>query len=150
MTIVGQRPPDALRRAPKRRLSPYWRHFFQMLAAMMVGMMAAGATFLSIVGAKTWDEITTQYPTQALVAMAIGMTLPMAAWMAYRGMARRDTIEMSALMLVSVLPFLCLVWFGVTKSAQCGGYCLLTIVGMLALMRFRQDVYGGHASGPVA
>ena len=68
----------------KGHISPFWRHFLQMLAAMAVGMIATCAIFLTIVGLKTWDEVTSQYPTQALLAMAVGMTLPMVAWMRYR------------------------------------------------------------------
>jgi hypothetical protein len=124
--------------------SLFWRHFFQMLGAMAVGMIVTGAIFLSVVGLKTWDEVTLEYPTQSLLAMAVGMTVPMAGWMAYRGMGRRNTYEMSAVMLVAVAPFLCLVWFGVTKSGQCGWYCLLTVVAMLALMRYRRAAYSLH------
>jgi len=40
-----------------------------------------------------------------------------------------------------VLPFLCLVWFDLTKSAWCGAYCAATIVAMLALMRYRRSTY---------
>jgi cytochrome bd-type quinol oxidase subunit 2 len=125
----------------KRRLSPFWRHFLEMLAAMAVGMVATGAIFLSIVGLKTWDQVTIQYPTQALLAMAAGMSIPMAAWMLLRGMGRRNAYEMTAAMILPVIPFLCLVWFGITKSAQCGGYCAATIVAMLVLMRYRRSTY---------
>ena len=125
----------------KRHLSPFWRHFLQMLAAMVAGMIAAGAIFLTIVGAKTWDEVTTQYPTQALLAMAAGMTVPMVAWMMYRGMGWKNSYEMAAVMIVPVIPFLCLVWFDVTKSAQCGGYCLISIAAMLGLMLYRRSEY---------
>jgi hypothetical protein len=133
-------------KSPGRRLhlSPFWRHFWQMLASMAAGMIVTGAIFLSVVGLKTWDEVTTQYPTQSLVAMAVGMTVPMAAWMLYRGMGWRNTAEMSALMLLAVVPFLCLVWFDVTKGAQCGGYCLLTVIAMLGLMRYRHAEYESH------
>jgi NhaP-type Na+/H+ or K+/H+ antiporter len=112
-----------------------------MMAAMAVGMIATGAVFLLVVGLKTWDEVTLEYPTQSMVAMAVGMTLPMAAWMLYRGMGTRNTVEMSALMVLLAVPFLCLVWFGVTASAQCGGYCLAMIAGMLLLMRARRSEY---------
>jgi len=104
-------------------------------------MGVAGAIFLSGVGLKSWDQVTTVYPTQALLAMAVGMTAPMVAWMQYRGMGRRNSYEMAAAMVLPVIPFLCLVWFNVTKSAQCGAYCALTIVAMLALMRYRQSEY---------
>lgn len=125
----------------RRHLSPFWRHFVQMLAAMVVGMIAAGAIFVSIVGAKTWDEVTTQYPTQALLAMAVGMTGPMVAWMVYRGMGWKNSYEMAAVMVLPVIPFLCLVWLGVTNSAQCGAYCLVTVAAMLGLMRYRRTEY---------
>jgi cytochrome bd-type quinol oxidase subunit 2 len=124
-----------------RHVSPFWRHFLQMLTAMVVGMIATGAIFVAVVGVKTWDEVTLQYPTQALLAMAAGMTVPMVAWMGHRGMGRRNSYEMAAAMILPVIPFLCLVWFGVTKSAQCGAYCLVTVAVMLALMHHRYDEY---------
>jgi cytochrome bd-type quinol oxidase subunit 2 len=136
--LVDHGPADARH---KRRSSHFWRHYLQMAAVMVAGMVATGAIFLSIVGLKTWDEVTSQYPTQALVAMAAGMSIPMVAWMLYRGMGRRNSFEMAVAMLFPVIPFLCLVWFGVTKSAQCGGYCALTFVTMYGLMRYRRSEY---------
>jgi hypothetical protein len=35
-----------------------------MLAVMMVGMIASAAVLLTIVGLKTWEEVTTQYGTR--------------------------------------------------------------------------------------
>lgn len=133
----------SLARGPQfvEHVSPFWRHFLEMLAAMVVGMLVTGAIFLSIVGLKTWDEVTLQYPTQALLAMAAGMTIPMMAWMLFRGMGRRNTYEMAAAMILPVVPFLCLVWFDVTQSAWCGAYCATTIVAMLVLMSYRRSSY---------
>jgi cytochrome bd-type quinol oxidase subunit 2 len=131
-----------------RWLSPFWRHFAQMFAAMVVGMIATGAIFLSVVGAKTWDEVTTEYPNQALLAMAAGMSIPMAAWMVYRDMGRRHSLEMAAAMVLPVVPFLCLVWFNVTASAQCGPYCIATIATMLGVMFYRRDRYSSADRSP--
>jgi hypothetical protein len=127
--------------ARKHGLTPFWLHFLQMLGVMMIGMIVSGAILLTVVGLKTWDEVTTQYGTQALIAMAVGMTVPMAAWMLYRGMGWKNTYEMAAVMAIPVIPFLCLVWFDVTKSAQCGPYCAVSIVAMLALMFYRRSEY---------
>ena len=135
-------PPQKIK---KPRVSPFWRHFLEMLAAMMVGMIATGAIFVSAVGLKTWDQVTIQYPTQALLAMAAGMTIPMVAWMVYRRMRWQLSLEMAAMMLVPVLPFLCLVWFDVTSSARCGWYCLVSIGSMLALMSYRRTRYSASA-----
>jgi hypothetical protein len=81
-------------------------------------------------GLKSWDEVTSVYPTQALLSMAVGMTAPMVAWMLHRGMGWRNSYEIALAMVVPVIPFLCLVWFGVTESAQCGACCLVTVVAI--------------------
>jgi hypothetical protein len=107
---------------------------------MVVGMVASAAIFLTIVG-MTWDEATLRHPFAALLVIAAGMSVPMAAWMVYRGMGWRNSSEMAAAMVVPVIPFLCLVWFNVTKSAQCGGYCLIAIAAMLGLMLYRRRAY---------
>jgi hypothetical protein len=133
--------------AREHHLSPFWRHFLQMLAVMMVGMIVGAAILVTVVGAKTWDEVTTQYGTQALLVMAVGMTGPMTAWMLYRGMGRRNAYEMAAVMVLPVVPFLCLYWFDVTTSAQCGPYCAATVAAMLALMFYRRGEYSASMQG---
>ncbi|TMK90768.1 MAG: hypothetical protein E6G37_12940 [Actinobacteria bacterium] len=93
-----------------RHLSHFWRHFLEMLAIMVAGMIATAAVFLSVVGLKTWN-------------------------------GRRNSYEMALAMVLPVIPFLCLVWFDVTKSAQCGAYCVLTVAAMLVLMLYRRSEY---------
>jgi cytochrome bd-type quinol oxidase subunit 2 len=131
-----------------RRVSPFWRHYMQMAAVMALGMFATGAILLVASGAETWEQVTTRYPNQALLGMAAGMTLPMVAWMLLRGMGRRNSYEMAAAMILPVIPFLCLVQFGITKDAQCGGYCAVTFVAMYALMRYRRSAYRGPTGAP--
>jgi hypothetical protein len=138
-------PAETMRSGQVRRVSPFWRHFLEMVGAMAVGMLITGTIFVLIVGAKTWDEVTSQYPTQSLLAMAAGMTIPMVAWMLYRGMGRRSSYEMAAAMILPVIPFLCLVWFNITQSAECGAYCGVMVVAMLALMRYRRSEYSTHS-----
>jgi hypothetical protein len=41
---------------------------------------------------------------------------------------------MAMTMVIPVIPFLCLVWFGVTQGALCSAYCASAVVAMLALM----------------
>ena len=124
----------------EQRLSPFWRHFGQMLAVMMAGMVGSAAVFLTVVQ-KDWEEATASYPVTSLLVIAAGMSVPMGAWMLYRGMGWRNTYEMAAAMVLPVVPFVLLVWFDVTKSAQCGAYCLVSIAAMLALMSHRRDEY---------
>jgi hypothetical protein len=141
---LGEAASTAQTIAPEVRHKPhiwlFWRHFLEMFAVMVVGMIAAVAIFLTIVQV-TWGEALVQNPVQSLLVVAAGMTVPMAAWMRLRGHGWRSSAEMAAAMLLPVIPFLCLVWFNVTKSAQCGGYCIATIAAMLALMFYRRSEY---------
>ena len=127
-------------------LSPFWRHFWQMFAVMVAGMVAAAAIFLTIVGVH-WNEATVQHPVVSLLVIATGMSVPMMVWMLYRKMGWRNSLEMAAAMVVPVLPFLCLVWFNVTKTAQCAPYCLISLAAMVGLMTYRRSEYSmemGH------
>jgi hypothetical protein len=133
----GGMPPDEAH----QDTSHFWRHYLEMLGIMVAGMIVTGVIFLAVVGLKTWDEITFVYPTQALLAMAFGMTVPMLGWMLYRGMGWKNSYEMALAMVLPMVPFLCLVWFNVTESAQCAAYCAVTVFAMLALMRYRRSEY---------
>lgn len=124
----------------KRHLSHFWRHFLEMLAVMLAGMITSGAILVTIVR-MNWNETTLRYPVQSLLIMAAGMTVPMVVWMRHRGHGWRSSAEMAAAMVVPVIPFLCLVWFNVSKSALCGVYCALTVPAMLALMLYRRREY---------
>src|SRR2546421_6762110 len=65
--------------------SHFWPHFWEMFAVMVVGMVASVAIFLTIVG-MDWDQATLRHPITLLLVVAAGMSVPMAAWMLYRGM----------------------------------------------------------------
>lgn len=118
----------------------FWRHFAEMLVAMVLGMFAGLAVFLAVVG-MTFEEALVRHPSLILFVMAASMTVPMVGWMRYRGHGWRACLEMAAAMIVPVIPFVLLVWFGVTKSALCGAYCALTVPAMLALMLYRRAEY---------
>jgi len=111
-----------------------------MLAVMLAGMITSGAILVTIVR-MNWNETTLRYPVQSLLIMAARMTVPMVVWMRHRDHGWRSSAEMAAAMVVPVIPFLCLVWFNVTKSALCGVYCALTVPAMLSLMLYRRREY---------
>lgn len=142
---AARHPANVSSRQGARHLSPFWRHFVQMLGVMVAGMLTAGFIIMRVGGSPSWDAATIAYPTQCLVGMAVGMTIPMVTWMLYRGMGWRNSLEMAAVMVLPVIPFLCLVWFNITKSAQCGAYCAISAGAMLALMRYRKEAYSTHS-----
>jgi cytochrome bd-type quinol oxidase subunit 2 len=147
---------DVQAREPTRGLatsSPHhpWRHFarhfLEMAAVMVGGMLAAGFVFmvvlnLAIDGEITWEQALVDYPAQALLVVAVGMSVPMIPWMRHRGHSRRSAYEMAAVMAVPAIPFVCLALFDVVKGAQCSLYCLIGFVAMPALMIYRRSEYG--------
>jgi hypothetical protein len=78
------------------------RHYLEMLAAMFLGMAVLGLPALMALGAAgvSSAELRADAPALLLLGMGITMTVPMAAWMRYRGHGWRVSNEMAASMLV--------------------------------------------------
>jgi hypothetical protein len=101
----------------RRRLAPafiFARHYAEMVAAMLLGMLVLGAGFtiaLSPLGVDvaTWNS---DAPALALLGMGFTMTAPMVAWMRHRGHGFAAGAEMSAAMIVPTLAAVLLLWSG--------------------------------------
>jgi len=123
------------------------RHLLEMVAAMLLGMAA-----LSL--AEGWfgeppgsGNLLVEYGL-----MGASMSLPMVAWMRYRGHSWSEGGEMVAAMLVPMFALVLPVELG---AAGLAGHSLMMlshaamIGGMLALMIYRRDRYahGEHGHG---
>jgi hypothetical protein len=126
------------------------RHYAEMVAAMFLGMFTLGMPadwLLRALGVSASGHHT----TKMLATMAVTMTVPMVAWMRYRGHAWRPTLEMAASMLLPTLAVLVLLWTGVATSV--GVLMVIEHVAMLTCMLLamlgRLDEYAGagHAHG---
>jgi len=122
------------------------RHYVEMAAVMGIGMFASAFVFMIILNLAvendvTWEEALLDHPAQALLAVAIGMSLPMIPWMRHRGHSRKSAYEMAAVMGILAIPFFCLALFDVVKGAQCGLYCAIGFAAMLGLMLYRRSEY---------
>lgn len=124
------------------RISPFWLHFLEMFAAMMIGMMAGRVVFLAVTGLSSTTQAGRLYPWQSVLSMALSMTVPMAAWMLFRGHGRRNSGEMAAAMLVPAIPFVILCSLHVLAGGTANGvYMVLSTLAMVGLMFYRRDVY---------
>lgn len=145
--IVGRQPP------PRRhRWRHFVRHYLEMAAIMGSGMFASAFIFMialnfAVEGDITWEEALVDYPAHALLAVAIGMSLPMIPWMLHRGHTPRSAYEMAIVMGVPAVPFICLALLDVVKGAQCGLYCIIGFVAMLGLMLYRRAEYASNSTG---
>ena len=111
-TIYSGDQPAALvdfRRRFKRvmasRARHFTQHFFEMCVSMCLGQGAILALIIGKVGFVGFFKLLSQYPWSMGAILALSMVVPMAAWMLFRGMGRRHTIDMSiASFLGAMLP----------------------------------------------
>ena len=132
------------------------RHYVEMVVAMVAGMVVLGLPIeaaLRAVGSST-DELHTSAPAVVLAGMCVTMTVPMVAWMRYRGHDWRPCHEMAASMIVPTLAVIGLLWTGLVVDF--GDLMTLEHVAMfpsmLLVMLLRYDEYAchhGHSRGSV-
>ncbi len=123
----------------------FLRHFFEMVAVMMLGMCVLGAAFGAFHQlafgsgfAAAWRD----HVGLAAFAMAFNMTVPMVLWMRYRGHSWERGGEMALAMNVPLLPALVLYAFdAIPARGVLGMQMMLMIPAMLAAMLYRKEEY---------
>jgi hypothetical protein len=139
--------PTSLRSTSNRR---FWGHYTEMVAVMFIGMFALSMPVDALFGALGMST-SDQHPATMLFSMGITMTVPMVAWMRYRGHAWQPNIEMAASMIVPTLGAMALAATGLVTAL--GPLMVIEHVAMLSsmllVMLARRDEYsgGGHAHG---
>ncbi len=135
----------------------FTRHYLEMLAAMVVGMVALGIPaegLLQLAGSST-SALKTDAPAVVFLGMALTMTVPMVALMRYRGHSWRPCWEMAASMILPTFGVIGAMATGV--SDDFGALMMIEHVvmlpAMLLAMLLRYDEYAGchhghaHAAG---
>jgi hypothetical protein len=115
------------------------RHYLEMLIAMFVGM----GVLAGVPAAAGFEVDAVEL---ALLWMAFTMSVPMVAWMRYRGHGWAPSWEMVASMFVPSFAAIALLWMGVAEER--GTLMAIQHVGMLpamlVAMLLRRDEYSGH------
>jgi hypothetical protein len=117
------------------------RHYAEMVVVMFLGMFTLMAPTGLVLGAigTSWSRLS---PAMNVFMMALTMTVPMAAWMRYRGHAWRANLEMAASMLIPTFVVMTLLWAG----ASTGGALVVPehvamLICMLVAMLLRPNEY---------
>jgi hypothetical protein len=127
------------------------RHYLEMLLAMGVGMVVFGGLESAALGAfgSSTARVEDSAPALVLIAMGINMTVPMVAWMRFRGHGWAPSAEMAASMMVpsvAVVPFLAVAGLGTLMAVQHA----VMLPAMLAVMLMRRDEYSHPHAAHVA
>jgi hypothetical protein len=149
----GVRPPQTraggqpLRSAARRGSRRFLRHYLEMVAAMLVGMVVLAAALRGVL-ALAGLPYPTRYPELAAMEMAFTMSVGMVAWMRYRGHGWASTLEMTGAMLAPVILLVPLLWLGVlTGDSLLVLEHLVMFPLMFAVMLRRRAEYEGTSHG---
>ena len=127
------------------------RHYLEMVAAMLLGMVALGVPALLALGTfgVSRSELYDDAPTLALLGMAVAMTVPMVAWMRHRGHGWAPCADMTAAMFLPTLAVLVPLWAGLTDDVHALMMVEHIAMGpaMLVAMLLRRDEYTGAHDG---
>ncbi len=136
----------------RRRLVSSWRfarHLLEMVLAMMAGMAVLGVALATLGEPPGYANLFVQYGL-----MGVSMSVPMVAWMRYRGHSWSDGGEMAAAMLLPMFALVVPVELGVSRyvpGLSEDSLMMLSHVamigGMVALMAYRFDRYAHGAHG---
>lgn len=131
-------------RAKPSWIRPFLRHYVEMVVVMVVGMAAFGALESWLLPGIADSALLQRADIETLV-MATNMTVPMAAWMRFRGHAWPPILEMSAAM---YLPFVVLfvpLWTGLISGStlMAAGHVLM-FFAMAVAMLWRRAEYTSH------
>jgi hypothetical protein len=125
-------------------MKTFIRHYIEMVVAMLLGMFVLGWALRA--GGTTMMDWYDEATELAVLGMAVAMTVPMVAWMRYRGHGWTPAWEMSGSMFVPALAGLAFFWAGAIQDG--GALMMLEHVAMfpamLAVMLFRRAEYSGH------
>ena len=125
----------------------FLRHYLEMVAAMLVGMVVLGAAVRGIV-ALVGLQYPTQYPELVALEMAFTMSAGMVVWMRHRGHGWASTLEMTGTMFAPAVALFPLLWLGVIAGNDLLALEHLAMFPLMFLVMLRRRAeYGGAAHG---
>jgi hypothetical protein len=120
-------------------------HYFEMCIPMCIGFAVGDLVYFWAAGLLGYSEPFSQLPGLSVLVVTLSMTVPMTAWMLYRGMSRKAIWEMSVT--IPILAFI-LLMFGWLGLVPMGDLALvehgLMMPAMLLPMLLRPGLYAGQ------
>lgn len=123
-------------------------HLAEMCIAMCVGAIALSVVVFEGASLIGFKDLVNTHPLLSAFILAINLSVPMVAWMRFRGMDWRSTLEMSGATMAVGILLIALAWFGIIARASAFEWLRsLACPIMLAVMLLRFNLYSGRAGG---
>jgi hypothetical protein len=127
-------------------MKPFLRHYLEMVAAMVVGMVVLGAAVRGVLALAGLE--LPAHPELLALEMAVDMSVGMVVWMRHRGHGWAATLEMAGAMFAPLGALFPLLWLGLIAGDS---LMVLEHLAMLPLMYLvmlrRRAEYGGLSHG---
>lgn len=122
-------------------------HFLEMCAVMCLGGGVLIAVFFGVAALLGFTDLTQEAPALSALICSVILAGAMVAWMRFRRMEWRPTLEMAGSSVAAGVLLIVGYWIGVvSQEALVPSVCGLACVAMLAVMLFRLPLYSsGHA-----
>ena len=120
-------------------------HVLEMCVVMCVGGGLLSLLFFGSAALLGYSDLKQTAPELSILAIAVALSVSMVAWMRFRGMQWRPTLEMAGSTMAVGLLMIAASWLELASTTtliqmECGLACL----AMIAVMLFRVPLYSGH------
>jgi hypothetical protein len=137
---VHQGPPSLV-----EQVGHFLWHFVQMCLACCIGGASLSLLFFGGAALIGSPDLIQRFAELSTLMIAFNVSLPMAAWMRFRGMQWRPTLEMAATPIVLAILLIGLTWLGIVPSSSLFEWLTgLACPVMLIPMLLRLDLYTGR------
>ena len=134
------------RDGPVQQVARFGVHVAEMCAVMCVTLMVAGVAVTAMAAALGTSNPVTSAPAATAALATLALAASMTAWMRFRAMGWRPTLEMAGSTIAAGAVMLTGYAAGaVSAEALVSGTCGLACVAMVAVMLFRFRLYASHA-----
>lgn len=145
---AGAEVPERSLAATGKPVGRFLLHFVEMCMVMCVSGILLSVAFFQGAVALGYSDLPRTAPELSVLVIAINLSVPMAAWMRYRGMGWRPTLEMTIPTMATGLILIAAYWLDLlAASSLIGIETRLACPVMLAVMLLRFPLYSApHAA----
>jgi len=128
-----------------RDVGHFLRHLVEMCLVMCGGAAILSVAFFGGAALVGYPDLISRFPEFATLVLAINLSLPMVAWMRFRGHEWRPTLEMAGGTMALGILLIAAGWLDIIPVSDLFVWeSRLACPVMLVAMLFRLDLYTGR------
>ena len=120
-------------------------HFLEMCLVMCMGGITINVLIFGLAARLGFTNLFEKFPQFSLLLVGVNLSIPMIAWMRFRGHEWRPTLEMASTSIILPVLLIGATWLGlIPESSQLPLLKKLVCPVMLIPMLFRLDLYAAN------